>query len=82
MTDKIEEKVETLFKEGKTRKETIAILLEDNEEKAKVLFYANNISMPAARKKYQAHNLALSIAVALLTLKSDNYHHKVGISTI
>ncbi|MGV1098834.1 hypothetical protein ACUUL3_05425 [Thiovibrio sp. JS02] len=68
MAEKIEEKIERLLQEGKSR---LAILseLKGKEDPQKLLFYINNVSRPADRKKYQVHNLALVLVLTFVTTK-------------
>lgn len=68
MAEKIEEKIEELLRSRKSRK---AILneLRNTEDPQKLLFYLNNISKPADRKKYQILNLALVMILLFVTAK-------------
>jgi len=68
MAATIEEKIERMLVEGKKRSE-IVLELKGKEDPQKLLFYINNISRPADRKKYQILNLALALALTFVTTK-------------
>lgn len=66
--EKIEERIEGLLGQGKSRK-AILEMLRGKEEPGKLLFHLNNISLPRDRRKYQVHNLALVLVLAFVTTK-------------
>jgi hypothetical protein len=68
MQEKIEEKIERLLGEGKSRKAILA-MLQDTEEPGKLLFHLNNISRPRERGRYQVHNLVLVLVLTFVTAK-------------
>jgi len=64
--EKIEEKIERLLGEGKSRKAILGTL-QGKEEPGKLLFYLNNVSRPQDRRKYQVHNLVLVLVLTFVT---------------
>ncbi len=68
MAEKVEEKIELLLQEGKNRQAVVEALKEE-EDAQKLLFYINNISKPADRKKYQVQNLILALILTFVTIK-------------
>ena len=68
MTKKLEDRIEEELLAGKNRK-TILDNLRQTEDLRKLLFFLNNISQPARRKKYQFFNLLLVVLLTFVTFK-------------
>ncbi len=68
MAENVEGKIERLLLTGKSRQAVLAELKE-TEDPQKLLFFINNISHPAERKKYQLHNLALVLLLTFVTAR-------------
>lgn len=68
MADKIEKKIEGMLAEG-LKKQQVWQQLKNEKTQHKVLFFLNNTSMPADRRKYQVINLLLALILAFITFK-------------
>ncbi len=66
--DEVEKKIEGMLKSGKSRKK-IAMLLKNDVEHGKLLFYLNNIPNPQDKGRYLILNMILCGLLAFVTAR-------------